>query len=267
MTVVAVVGDVATTTALALTTSWPRRPCAESDGSGPPAQAREPLLVEADPDGGSLAAWLGVPAAPSLSTLVTTARHEGEGVAWSLVEAHARRTPRGPTVVSAPVRAVEANRAVAEAVRTVFPVPSSAPCDVIVDAGRLRSPGPPAVASVADTVVLCHRQEHASTPAAGVRIGRLLDQAETIGGRPRLVLAVLGSVPYGAGEIAELVGDRIGQAIDHASLAVDPLAAAVLAGRAGVSARRLARLPLLRSTARLARLVAMPSVPTAEVGP
>jgi hypothetical protein len=36
------------------------------------------------------------------------------------------------------------------------------------------------------------------------------------------------------------------------TLPVDPLGAAVLAGRAGVSARRLQRLPLLRATARLA---------------
>jgi hypothetical protein len=56
MGTIAVLGDHATTTTLAIAAMWTAEPA--------------PIVIEADASGGSLAAWLGVPVNPSLSTIV-----------------------------------------------------------------------------------------------------------------------------------------------------------------------------------------------------
>ncbi len=56
VTVIAVVGDATTTTAVAIAVGWPA--------------ADEVIVLEADPSGGSLAAWLDTPSQPSLATIV-----------------------------------------------------------------------------------------------------------------------------------------------------------------------------------------------------
>ncbi len=60
---------------------------------------------------------------------------------------------------------------------------------------------------------------------------------------------MIGEHPFSLAEVAEFT-DVDGPAW---SLASDPLSAAVLAGRRGVSARRLGRLPLMRTAATVAR--------------
>ena len=60
MSIVAIAGDVSTTTAVALASAWP--------------VGEDILVVEADPTGGDLAAWFDMPVAPSLSTVVTSTR-------------------------------------------------------------------------------------------------------------------------------------------------------------------------------------------------
>jgi hypothetical protein len=52
MGTIAVLGDHATTTTLAIAAMWTAEPA--------------PIVIEADASGGSLAAWLGVPVNPSL---------------------------------------------------------------------------------------------------------------------------------------------------------------------------------------------------------
>ena len=82
MSLVAIAGDHATTTTLALAAAWP-----VSD---------DLLVIEADPRGGSLAAWLDIPLAPSLSAVVTRAT----GGEWSVIERLSRYdtfgSARGP---------------------------------------------------------------------------------------------------------------------------------------------------------------------------
>ncbi|MEX2626307.1 MAG: hypothetical protein WD225_05450, partial [Ilumatobacteraceae bacterium] len=102
MSLVAVIGDAATTTTLALAATWPD----------------DPLVVEADPTGGSMAAWLDLPGEPTLSTVVTRVPTAG----WPAVEQLTHRSPSGLRVVPAPIRSIEAVRAVAEADRNLFPL-------------------------------------------------------------------------------------------------------------------------------------------------
>ena len=250
----AIVGDRATTTALAVASAWP--------GDG------EVVLVEADPSGGSLAAWLELAPTPSLSTAVATVP-----TAQRARSTAAERAPNlssllqdggdGLDVLAAPMSGREARRAVEEAGRSLLPALTrlDGPA-VLVDGGQLFPGAPlPSAVLLAARIVVCHRQEPASAAAASVRLQRLVETTEALcePGRP-IVVAVIGNEPYPAEEIEAFVLDRLDAAgsTDRPavrSLAEDPLSAKVLAGRSGMSARRLARRPLLRSAEGLAATI------------
>jgi hypothetical protein len=66
-----------------------------------------------------------------------------------------------------------------------------------------------------------------------------------------VVVAVVGAAPFDVGEISEFIATSAGET-RVVGLPVDDLSAAVVAGRTGVSARRLGRLPLFRAASRLA---------------
>ncbi|MCU0261394.1 MAG: hypothetical protein MUE78_10270 [Ilumatobacteraceae bacterium] len=238
MSAIGVVGDAATTTALALAVT--RRDPAEV------------VVVEADPRGGTLAAWLDVPATPSLSTAVAAGLHRTPGEVVEL----ARLTPSGVRLLPAPVRSVEARRAVAEAETSLLPALASLPDhDVVVDLGRRTAADSLGGVRACDVCVVVHRQPAQSSGAAAVAVERLAELVDAVAGiGVATVLAVVGAQPFDPVEVgAFAVGDRVDLPV--VALADDPVAAAVLAGRTGVSARRLARLPLLRTAARLAEVV------------
>lgn len=228
MAIVAVAGDACTTTTVALASAWP--------------VAEDVIVVEADPSGGDLAAWLDMPASPSLSTVVTRVL-DGS---WPEVERHTRLADSGLRVIPAPPRAGEAAQAVSESARSLVTTLATLRSPVVIaDTGHL--PAAPAthpfVGSSAVTV-LVHRQAAQSSRAAAVRLQRLADQIEALATLPAaIVVAVVGAVPFGIDEIESFLRDSVGeQAV--IGLPVDDLAAAVFGGRAGVSSRRLARLPL-----------------------
>lgn len=252
MTVVAVVGDAATTTAVAIAAGWPA--------------AHEVVLLEADPRGGSLAGWLDLPAHPSLATVVATVG-SGSGTGTdsdtgldhgSVVDTFAtmtRRSESGLRFVATAVRARAAHRAVDEAAMAVLPALASAPAVVIADVGVHESGRAPSPAlRVADVVVIVHRQATASARAATVRIERLVETVEELAHLDAtFVLAVIGGAPFDPAEIGLFVDQSVpGTVRTTVTIADDPLAAATLAGRAGVSAKRLRRLPLMRDASGLA---------------
>lgn len=234
MSVVAVAGDVATTTAVALAAAW--------------STTGDLLLVEADPSGGDLAAWFDMPVEPSLSSVVTRVL---DG-AWPDIERLTRLADNGLRVLPAPASLTEASQAVDEAARAVVPALSATRTPVtIADTGHL-VPVPNPFRDAAAVTVIVHRQAPQSSRAAAVRLQRLVEQVELAGRVPTaLVVAVVGADPFGIGEIERFVADGVGDT-PVVGLPVDDLAAAVLAGRSGVSAKRLARLPLLRAARDLA---------------
>jgi MinD-like ATPase involved in chromosome partitioning or flagellar assembly len=255
VTVITVVGDGATTTAVAIASTWP-----EGD---------EVIVLEADPGGGSLAGWLDTPAHPSLATVVANAGTDATRSQRSVVEtfgAMARRSDSGVRFVANAVRARAAHRAVAEADAVVFPALATAPFTVIADAGLHRAGTAPSPAlRVADVVVVVHRQAAASSSAATVRIERLVEAVEELAHVDAvLVLAVIGRAPFDPAEIGTFVEQSVPDAVRRTvAIAEDPLAAATIAGRAGVSAKRLRRLPLMRSAGALAsELSELVSIPT-----
>jgi hypothetical protein len=102
--------------------------------------------------------------------------------------------------------------------------------------------------------VIVHRQAAASAPAATVRIERLVESIEDLAHLDAaFVLAVIGRSPFDPAEVGQFVSQAVpGTLLHTVTLSDDPLAAATLAGRSGVSARRLRRLPLMRDAAGLA---------------
>ena len=239
MAIVAVVGDACTTTTVALASAWPL--------------SSEALIVEADPSGGDLAAWFDIPVPPSLSTVVTSAFDTH----WPEIDRHTRLAASGLRLIPAPPSAAEAQRAVTESARALAPALAALRTPVaIVDAGDAppASMAHPLVASAAVTVIV-HRQWSQSARAAAVRLQRLADQLDAMStSSTGLVVAVVGGSPFDVDQIESFLTDSAGAA-PVVGLPVDGLTAAVYAGRTGVSARRLARLPLARAAQRLALLV------------
>ena len=248
MTIVAVVGDATTTTTVAIAAGWPT--------------GRDVLVLEADPGGGSLAGWLDVPAQPSLATIVANAGTDAgrdHRAVLETVDAMARRSDSGVRFVATAVRARAAHRAVEEAAVVVIPALAASPTTVLADVGTHRCGQPPSPAlRSADAVVVVHRQATASAAAATVRIDRLVETIEELAHLDAtFVLAVIGTSPFDPAEIGAFLDEAVPDTVQHTvSLADDPLTAATLAGRAGVSAKRLRRLPLMRDAARVAAQLA-----------
>jgi MinD-like ATPase involved in chromosome partitioning or flagellar assembly len=246
VTLIAVVGDAATTTTAAIAAGWPT-------GAG-----GEVLVLEADPGGGALTGWLDVPAQPSLATIVANAGADPERSrrsVYDIVTAHARRSESGLYFVPNAILAKAADRAVEEAATIVIPALAASPNVVLADAGGHRAGRrlSPALRSAA-VVVVVHRQAAASAAAASVRIDRLVETVEALAQiEASLVLAVIGRSPFDPEEIGAFVDRAVPDTVHlTAAIADDPLAAATLAGRVGVSAKRLRRLPLMRDAAELA---------------
>ncbi len=241
MSVVAVVGDCTTTTAVAMAAAWP----ADDDV----------VILEADRSGGSLAGWLDTPLTPSLSTIVASAHalDTAPSAAWFAIESMVRRSASGLRFIAAPVRAREASRSIGEASTMIFPLLASlAEPTVLADCGRLSPADPlPTPVSLASSIVVIHRQSDASAAAASVRLERLAEVIHDLAplGVP-IELGVIGNRPFDLDEIRRFVTDDNETVTAHA-VADDTLSAAVFAGRTGVSANRLARLPLLRSVRRV----------------
>lgn len=260
MTVIVLTGDCTTTTALALAARWPA--AAAHDDSTPEQETsgRETIVVESDPRGGSLSGWLDTPASPSLSTVVT-ALHQAGGsrddprsraaLQWATVDPLVQRSPAGPRFIPAPIRSREARTAVHEAVHGLFPLLADVDDTIaLVDAGTLDLSQPSQAMRFAAITVICHRQATASAQASAVRLDRLAEQAETLtAAGHRTAIALIGDQPFDREEVVSFAAPR---SLSW-TLPVDPLAAAVLAGRQGVSARRLTRLPLIRLAAAMAR--------------
>ena len=237
MSLVSVVGDGCTTTALGIAAAWsPDDPCPTNPC----------VVAELDPAGGCLSAWLDLPRSPGLAEVVASpAPHS-----WPAIDASVQHARSGVDVLLAPTRSVEAVAVVHAAVTSVLPVLAALDSPVVIaDGGRLRG----AISSLAAqsaVVVIAHRQTSGSSAAAALGLERVGELVSLLNVRAiPTVVALIGQRPYTADEVAEFVeSDAV------VALADDPWAAAILAGRAG-SAIRLRRSPLMRSFVELAAVV------------
>lgn len=118
----------ATTAMLALAARWP---------------VGDPLVIEADPAGGDLAARHRLPASPGLVSLAAAARRQSSA---ELLAEHSQQLPGGLRVVPGPVAAEQARAALGvlttRGVRAMRAAASPQDAAVLVDVGRLDSSSP-----------------------------------------------------------------------------------------------------------------------------
>ena len=156
-----------TTTCLALAAAWP---------------SPRRLVIEADPAGGDLGPWLGLPPAPGLTGLAAAARHDhSSDLAWR----HAHELAGGLTLVVAPAGAEQAGAclaALAGNAGTIFAALAAGPETVIADCGRL-DPGSPAlaIAAHADMTLLMVRPRVSELSHLALRAGRAVPRGSAAG--------------------------------------------------------------------------------------
>ena len=239
MQMLVVVGSIkgspgATSAALGMAARWPEGPA---------------VLVEADSDGGDLAARFGAKPEPGLAALVLQIRADGPDEV-ELVE-FTQRLSLGADVVMAPPS--DAAAAAVEQFAAAAPVLQRAARDrpVIVDAGRLsrRSPLVPVV-QAADHVVVVVTPELADLTQVSARLQRLRAAA-----RGRVWVWLCGGGPYDEVEVRRDLDVAVLGAVGR-----DKVGSGVLAGRY-VAAPGWWRAPMVRAVQDAAALLAEPSHP------
>jgi hypothetical protein len=217
-----------TTSALVLGAVWER-------------EGRLPLVVEADPDGGVLAARYSLATHPNLTELAGRTRAGLRPTdAWD----HAQQLPGGLSAVVAHPSAEQTHAALRTgAVRIAEHLARLDHTDVLLDAGHL-GPSSPSLLLLeqASVIVVVLRPRLDEVTALSQRLPALRDQG-------RVVALVVGDRPYGQAEIASTLGIEV-----LGVLADDAAAAGALAGSGG--GRRWRRSPLVRSGQRVARALA-----------
>lgn len=209
-----------TTTSLALAATWP--------------PDRHVQIIEADPDGGVLAARQGIPSEPGLSTLAVSSRRS---LSPGDLAAHLQ-SPDGSDVrlLVAPPAAEQARRSLRlVAAPLAAALPGLADTDTIVDVGRLR-PDSDAMSLVeaADAVLLVARPRLDELQQLPARLRALRPTLARVG------LLLIGGEPYPPAEVA------VALAAEVVGVVADDRRAAEALGGAGGSAH-LGRSPLMRS--------------------
>jgi MinD-like ATPase involved in chromosome partitioning or flagellar assembly len=229
----------ATTFALALVTAW----ASTSDRADSP-----PVLVEADPSGGDLAARLGLAADPGLVSMAAAARHPTSDI--DLV-GHAQPLPCGGVVILGPTNPDQAEAAVATLASRLSGGLGERGRGVI-DLGRWgRASGVSDVMRAADLTLIVTRPDVAGVAHLRERIDAMRGAA---GGRLGVVL--VGERPYGVQSVKDTLGHSMVMTV-----AVDRDGAQMLLGRA--RARSACRSQLVRSVRSV--LDAVAAVPVASV--
>jgi Flp pilus assembly CpaE family ATPase len=218
-----------TTAALALAVTWPL-----------PTHV---TIVEADPAGGDLAAWLDLPLQPGLVSLAAAGRRTIE---TGLLDQHLQAVPGSDqvAVLCGPVAAEQAHAALASLRDRLLDVVRLYPGVTIVDCGRL-DPASPALRffEQADQRIVVCRPSLAAIHHLQARLRSLAGDA------PRLL--AVGDAPYAADELARACGIGL-----LGSIALDLNAASTLGDGPALGERALARSPLIRSARTLATAMA-----------
>lgn len=196
------------------------------------------VAVEADPDGGVIAARFGLSREPNVASLATSAR---SSMNEDVLADHVQLLPGGVPVVvglSSPDRAVSFWRSTAPQLGAALSALDHRL--VIVDAGRLNPTSPlgPLAAEAAVTILVARPTPEELLPLSH----RLATLKETT---RRCALLLVGDRPYGPSEVARQLDVEVIGVIAH-----DARAAAALAG-AG-DRRGFGRSPLARSARQVA---------------
>jgi MinD-like ATPase involved in chromosome partitioning or flagellar assembly len=187
------------------------------------------VLVEADAQGGDLAALIGRPPLPGLLSLAAAGRN------GALVDAdsHVQQLPAGGKALLAPSDPLQVAAALTAVGDRVIAMARASFRHVVVDRGRGES-------QVGDdlAVLVCH------ATLAGVEQARVRSEAlEAVGADVRVVISAVG--PYRPDEVSAALARPVVLTIPR-----DPRGASGLSGDGNV--RALRRAPILRAAATLA---------------
>lgn len=160
----------------------------------------EALLIEADPDGGCLAARLDLALKPGLTELAGAAR---VGIAADDLWRFAQPTDHGVAVVVAHPAAEPVQAALRAAVHHVGSSLASLGRHVVIDVGRIR-PGSPALgfAALADRLLI------ASDNSAEAVVA-ITHRAQLLHGLADSLVVLTAAKPYDADEIAATTGHAV----------------------------------------------------------
>lgn len=209
-----------------------------------------PLLVEADPAGGDLAAHLGLAVSPGLVGLAAAFRHQGN---LPNVYSHIQLLPAGGCGVLGPLDAIQAHGAVDTLVDRLPGALAQAGSLSLVDCGRW-SPSSPAnrLLRLADITLLVLRPD-----VAGIEHTRSQVPPLRMATGGRLAAVVIGERPYSPAEVEGALGLPVIAAIPHDARSVEAL-------RGATSARAARRSTVVRAARTLIdRLEPVPAA-TAE---
>ena len=193
----------ATTLAYSLACQWP-------------SDRRPSVFVEADPDGGAVAARLGLAQEPGLASMAADVRH---GATLGRLESHVQRVPGGPPMLllpSAPGYARAVLRCVgARLAERDAPIACGGAAEegspVVADVGRLsaESMALPLVFEAA-VVVVVTKPTLEGVDAVAVRLAELAEL------RSRVGLVTVGEGPYPGEDLAALLSvTHLGRLPDH----------------------------------------------------
>lgn len=206
-----------TTAALALAARWP---------------VGDPLVIEADPAGGDVAARHRLPAAPGLVSLAAVARRQSNA---ELLAEHSQQLPGGLRVIPGPVAAEQARAALGvlttRGVRAMRAAASPQDAAVLVDVGRLdtSSPALPLVRGAESLVVMTRPRadqlSHVATLLNEIPTWTRIPGLVLIGGgysrvevERELRVPVMGTLPDDAAGAAPLCGQQRGRSPEKSAL-------------------------------------------------
>lgn len=206
------------------------------------------LLLEADLDGGSLAARFGLnPDEPGIVSLAAAIRHGiDEDAVWSNTQA----LPGGLPALVGPSDGAQMQMSLAALVaRSSELISHLRGTDVLVDLGRLRfGGGESSIGDVLDLLVIVVRPDFEE-------LDRLVSRLASTDLHPRIGVVLMGSGPYGVADVSRIVAtesDGAASVLGHVSH--DPRGAAALNfGRGGRKA--LNRSLLVRSSRSLVEVM------------
>jgi hypothetical protein len=222
----------ATTAMLALALVWPNEP---------------PLVVEADADGGVLAARFGLGAEPGVLTLSALARR---GANATVVVEHTQTVLTRLRVLCCPPGAEQAVAALETVVPSLAGWAAGLEADVLVDAGRLSSGVcTRALVGIADLTVLVARPSLDQTQLLVSRLTTLARVDAHVG------VLLVGDRPYRLGEVAGVV-ETTAPGTPVLGLPDDRRAAEILRGCHRASEWQLRRTALLRDATSTAATLA-----------
>ena len=213
-----------TLTALLTAAVWPQR------------EGRQKVLLEADPDGGSLAVRYQMPTRPGLLSLAAAT---GNSLSRDGIWEHAQALPGGLPAVVAPPSPDQASVAMRSVGADMGDWLSAAPIDVIADIGRLSPQAPTArFMSSADAVLVVARPTADQLQPAAHRMQALSE-------RLQVGWVLIGDRPYSPNDVADAFGFPV-----VAVLPDDTRAAARMID--GADPTKLKRSPLMREVGSLA---------------